>query len=72
VTLFGAFVVAAIVATVVGWFGLLPLLVAVGTVLLAGPLLALAQARRAGDVRVTVDPRPPGCRPATPGVGGRR
>jgi uncharacterized protein (DUF58 family) len=66
--LFGAFVVAAIVATVVGWFGLLPLLVAVGTVLLAGPLLALAQARRAGDVRVTVDPRPPVLPVGTPAV----
>ena len=66
--LFGAFVVAAIVATVVGWFGLLPLLVAVGTVLLAGPLLALGQARRAGDVRVAVDPRPPVLPVGTPAV----
>ena len=66
--LFGAFVVAAIVATIVGWFGLLPLLVAVGTVLLAGPLLALAQARRAGDVRVVVDPRPPVLPVGTPAV----
>lgn len=59
VALFGTFVVAAVVATVVGWFGLLPLLVAVGTVLLAGPLLAMGQAGRAGDVRVVLDPRPP-------------
>ncbi|HEX4083020.1 MAG TPA: DUF58 domain-containing protein [Acidimicrobiales bacterium] len=65
---FGAFVVAAIVGTVVGWFGLLPLLVAVGTVLLAGPPLALAQARRAGEVRVAVDPRPPVSPVGTPAV----
>jgi len=57
--LLAAFVAVAVAAGVGDWFGLVPILVAIGTTILVAPVVAMHRARRAGTVRVSLEPDRP-------------